>query len=214
MTEASRDTASESLRAAQYVRMSTDYQRYSTANQIDAIAAYAAEHNLSIVRTYQDEGRSGLRIDGRQGLKDLIADVVLGRADFERILVYDVSRWGRFQDADESAHYEFICRQAGIHVEYCGEEFKNDGSDMSAMMKYLKRIAAGQYSRDLSSKVFAAACRMVKMGFRLGGPPGYGLRRLLVDEHRAPKEILPMVSAKAFSRIMCCCFLDLNLNWP
>ena len=60
----------------------------------------------------------GLRIDGRQGLKDLIADVVLGRADFDHILVYDVSRWGRFQDADESAHYEFICKQAGVRVEY------------------------------------------------------------------------------------------------
>jgi predicted site-specific integrase-resolvase len=92
--------AQEGTRAAQYVRMSTDYQQYSTANQVDAIAAYAAQHDLTIVRTYKDDGRSGLRIDGRQGLKDLIADVVLGRADFDRILVFDVSRWGRFQDTD------------------------------------------------------------------------------------------------------------------
>jgi DNA invertase Pin-like site-specific DNA recombinase len=174
-------------RAAQYVRMSTDYQQYSTANQIDAIAAYAAQHGLTIVRTYEDEGRSGLRIHGRQGLKDLIADVVLGRADFECILVFDISRWGRFQDADESVHYEFICRQAGVRVEYCAEEFKNDGSDMSAVMKYLKRIAAGQFSRDLSNKVFAGQCRLVKMGFRQGGPPGYGLRRQLIDDHGVPK---------------------------
>jgi DNA invertase Pin-like site-specific DNA recombinase len=109
-------------RAAQYVRMSTDYQQYSIANQVAAIAAYAAQHNLTIVRTYQDEARSGLRIDGRQGLKDLIADVAPGRADFDQVLVYDASLWGRFQDADESAHYEFICKQAGVRVEYCSEE--------------------------------------------------------------------------------------------
>jgi DNA invertase Pin-like site-specific DNA recombinase len=64
-------------------------------------------------------------------LKNLISDVLLDRADFDCILVYDVSRWGRFQDADESAHYEFICKQAGVRGEYCAEEFQNDGSLMS-----------------------------------------------------------------------------------
>src|SRR6476469_5779244 len=102
------------LRAAQYVRMSTDLQRYSTENQAAAIAAYAAQHTLTIVRTYADNGRSGLRIDDREALTQLISDVQNGRADFDVILVYDVSRWGRFQDTDESAYYEFICKIAGI----------------------------------------------------------------------------------------------------
>ena len=39
-------------RAAQYVRMSTDYQRYSIENQAAVIAAYAQLHHLAIVRTY------------------------------------------------------------------------------------------------------------------------------------------------------------------
>src|SRR4051812_29688014 len=92
--------------AAQYVRMSTDHQRYSTANQSDVLQAYADAHGLTITRTYSDEGKSGLRLAGRAGLKRLIADVQNGRADFGVLLVYDVSRWGRFQDADESAYYE------------------------------------------------------------------------------------------------------------
>jgi DNA invertase Pin-like site-specific DNA recombinase len=53
---------SPGLRAAQYVRMSTDHQKYSTQNQAEAIAAYAARRELTIVRTYADEGRSGLRL--------------------------------------------------------------------------------------------------------------------------------------------------------
>jgi DNA invertase Pin-like site-specific DNA recombinase len=178
------------LRAAQYVRMSTDHQKYSTQNQEDAIADYAARHNLTIVRTYADEGRSGLRIDDRQALKDLLSDVLLGRADFDRILVYDVSRWGRFQDADESAHYEFICKEAGVKVEYCAEEFQNDGSLMSTVVKNLKRAMAGEYSRELSTKVFAGQCRLVRLGFRQGGPPGFGLRRQLIDEKGNPKGVL------------------------
>ena len=36
-----------------------------------------------------------------RGLKQLIADVESGTADFDVILVYDVSRWGRFLDIDE-----------------------------------------------------------------------------------------------------------------
>ena len=52
-------------------------------------------------KSTSDKGKSGLSIDGRDALKRLIADVEAGRANFETILVYDVSRWGRFQDADE-----------------------------------------------------------------------------------------------------------------
>jgi DNA invertase Pin-like site-specific DNA recombinase len=88
---------SQGLCAAQYVRMSTNKQRYSIQNQAAAIAAYAHAHNLKIVRTYADEGESGLHIKNRAGLQQLIADVNGGEANFSHVLVYDVSRWGRFQ---------------------------------------------------------------------------------------------------------------------
>lgn len=178
------------IRAAQYVRMSTDHQRYSTENQSEAIAAYAARRNFEIVRTYADEGRSGLSIAGRDSLRALIADVQAGAADYEAVLVYDISRWGRFQDADESAYYEFICRNSGIAVHYCAEQFDNDGSLPSSVMKSIKRVMAGEYSRELSSKVFAGQCRLITLGYRQGGPAGYGLRRFLVDDAGAPKAAL------------------------
>jgi predicted site-specific integrase-resolvase len=108
-------------RAAEFVRMSTEHQQYSTENQADKIREYARQRGIQIVRTYADEGKSGLSIDGRQALQQLIRDVESGHADFEMILVYDVSRWGRFQDADESAYYEYICRRAGIQVTDCAE---------------------------------------------------------------------------------------------
>jgi hypothetical protein len=55
------------------------------------------------------------------------------------ILVYDVSRWGRFQDADESAYYEYICKRAGFGVQYCAEQFENDGSPVSTIVKGVSR---------------------------------------------------------------------------
>jgi DNA invertase Pin-like site-specific DNA recombinase len=173
-----------------YVRMSTEHQQYSTENQADVIREYAAKHGIEIVRTFEDSGKSGLRIQGRDALQQLLETVRLGKADFEIILVYDISRWGRFQDADESAFYEYTCKRAGILVQYCAEQFANDGSMTSAVMKQLKRAMAGEYSRELSAKVFKGQCRLIETGFRQGGVAGFGLRRMLVDVTGQEKGVL------------------------
>lgn len=183
-------TQASLFRAAEYVRMSTEHQQYSTENQADKIREYAARRGIEIIKTYADAGKSGLRIDGRQALQQLIKDVESGQADFQIILVYDVSRWGRFQDADESAYYEYICRRAGIQVAYCAEQFENDGSPVSTIVKGVKRAMAGEYSRELSAKVFAGQCRLIELGYRQGGPAGYGLRRILVDQNGSIKSEL------------------------
>ena len=177
----------KALRAAQYVRMSTDHQRYSIENQAAAIAAYAQQRNLTIVRTYADEGRSGLRIKGRAGLQKLIDDVETGHAEFAHVLVYDVSRWGRFQDVDESAYYEFLCKQNGIKIAYCAEQFDNDGSLLSSIVKNIKRVMAAEFSRELSVKVRAGQCRTASLGYRIGGPLNFGLRRELIGEELSSK---------------------------
>ncbi len=177
-----RDNDPKIRKAAQYVRMSTEHQRYSTENQSDAIGLYAKERGYQIIQTYSDAGKSGLRIEGRDGLTQLLADIQAGRTDFNTVLVYDISRWGRFQDADESAYYEYICKRAGIAIEYCAEQFENDGSPVSTIVKGVKRAMAGEYSRELSQKVFAGQSRLIEMGYRQGGPPGFGLRRMLIDE--------------------------------
>ena len=105
-------------------------------------------------------------------------------------MVYDVSRWGRFQDADESAYYEYLCKRAGIRVHYCAEPFENDDGPTSTIIKSVKRAMAGEYSRELSSKVFQGQCRLIELGYRQGGAPGFGLQRMLIDQNGEPKGIL------------------------
>jgi len=183
--------------AAAYVRMSTEHQRYSTSNQMDTIREYAACRGMKIVRIYSDEGKSGLSIKGRDSLGLMISDVESNAAGFSCILVYDVSRWGRFQDADESAYYEYICRRAGISVHYCAEEFENDGSPASTIVKTVKRAMAGEYSRELSSKVFQGACRLIQMGYKQGGTAGFGLRRMLIDQSGQHKGVLKIGEHKS-----------------
>jgi DNA invertase Pin-like site-specific DNA recombinase len=185
--------------AAQYLRKSTDNQKYSIELQLDGNLAYATPRGIEIVRTYIDDGISGLTIRRREALQDLIEYVQSGRADFKVILVYDVSRWGRFQDVDESAYYEFICRSFGIAVHYCAELFENDGSFVATIAKNLKRAMAAEYSRELSIKVFAGHSRLVKLGYCQGGSPGYGLRRLLVDEAGVARFQLAVGQRKAIA---------------
>jgi DNA invertase Pin-like site-specific DNA recombinase len=183
--------------AAVYVRMSTEHQQYSTSNQMDVIREYAKKHGLEIVKIYSDDGKSGLNLGGRGSLIQMIQEVYDGRAEYGRILVYDVSRWGRFQDPDESAALEYMCRQQEVPVHYCAEQFENDGSAISSIVKGIKRTMAAEYSRELSTKVFQGACRLVKLGFRQGGAAGFGLRRVLLDQSGEKKAMLKMGEQKS-----------------
>lgn len=196
-----KDCSDSLVPAAEYVRMSTDHQRYSTENQSAVIHAYAVSNGMEIITTYRDEGKSGLDIRGRHDLRRLLEDVQAGNVKFRVILVYDVSRWGRFQNTDESAHYEYLCTSAGIKVVYCAESFANDGSPMSTICKSFKRHMAGEYSHELSAKVFAGQCRLVEKGFHQGGPAGCGLRRALIDEKSEFKAELSRVSIRVFRPI-------------
>lgn len=184
-------------RAAQYLRMSTEHQRYSLQHQATSIGAYAAMRGCEIVRSYSDAGISGLEYRNRPALRALMADVLSGAADFDVILTYDISRWGRFQDPDQSAHYEFLCREAGIDVIYCAEPFDNDGSFSNVIVKQLKRAMAAEYSRELSVKVSIAQWNLARQGFWMGGPAGYGLRRRIVHADGSLGPILEFGQQKA-----------------
>ena len=175
--------------AAQYLRMSTEHQQYSLQNQSTATQKYAETRGLQIVRTYSDAAKSGLVLRRRPGLQQLLRDVV-GTPPYRGILVYDVSRWGRFQDTDESAHYEFLCKSAGVPVHYCAETFANDGTLPNLIMKTLKRTMAAEFSRELGVKVLAGQKSLACLGFKQGGVPGYGLRGMLVASDGAFKPLL------------------------
>lgn len=166
--------------AVAYVRMSTEHQKYSIFNQLTAIKQYAAEHQLQIVRVYSDEGISGLTFQERMGLQSLIKSVGRG-ADFGKVLVYDISRWGRFQDPDQGGFYEYFCRMNGVDVIYCAEPFVDDQGPLTSVFKSMKRAMAAEYSRELGVKAFRGACNLAKRGYNQGGGAPYGLRNLVVD---------------------------------
>jgi DNA invertase Pin-like site-specific DNA recombinase len=179
-------TANLLISVAQNIRRSTEHQQYSLENQSVAIEKYAESHDFRVVLTYFD-AKTGLVFKQRAGLRQMLQDVVAETPLYKAILVYDVSRWGRFQDTDESAHYEFLCKSAGIPAHYCAETFVNDGTLPNMLMKALKRTMAVEYGRELGVKVVAGLKRLARLGFKQAGCPGYGLRPMLVSARGEPK---------------------------
>jgi DNA invertase Pin-like site-specific DNA recombinase len=173
------------LAAAQYLRMSTDQQDLSIDLQRDAIARYAASQGLAIVATYQDEAKSGLRIANRKGMRQLVADVTHPQCAYATVLVYDVSRWGRFQNTDASAYWDYHCRLHRVKVVYVAELFDQDAGPFAALLKSMKRAMAAEYSRELGVKTRAGAVRVIQQGFSAGGGPGLGLVRQAVTRDGA-----------------------------
>lgn len=176
-------------RAAQYIRMSTDRQDLSPLIQKDAIAAFAVAHAIEIVKSYEDAGKSGVDMTNRPRLKQLLKDVAEG-AQFSEILVYDVSRWGRFQDTDAAAYHEYHCRLHGVQVIYVSESFANDHAPGSVLIKSMRRVMAAEYSRDIAWKSRAGQQRVVAMGFQMGPLPPLGYRRCAVSADRRRRKLL------------------------
>jgi len=177
--------------------MSDDGQQFSIENQKAAIHDYAERNGYNIVKTYVDAGKSGIVLKHREALRQLLQDVLNGNAGYKAILVYDVSRWGRFPNNDEGAHYEFVCTQAGIPLHYCAESFANDGTPSSSLLKALKRSMAAEYSRELSDKVFRGKCRLVQMGYWVGGQAGYGYRRMMISADGQRKQVMKLGECKS-----------------
>jgi len=126
------------IRVAAYMRTARQ-EPHLARNQMDAIREYAKRHGMQIVKKYSDEGKSGVNIQARKSLARMIREVQNGQIDFSAILLRDVSRWGRFQDADESAYYEYICRRAGVSVHYCDQDPESGGIVVSTIVKRLKK---------------------------------------------------------------------------
>lgn len=166
------------MRVVLYRRRSTnaELQGDSLAAQDELLRAYAAEQGHVVVGDFADSA-SGRSVTGRDAFLRLIAAVRKG-ADFEGVLVADVSRWGRFENTDEAAFYEFLCLTHGVQIIYVQEIFGS--SPLAPLLKAAKRWMAAEFSRERSRMVSRTQARVVQRGFMHGGPAPYGLRRTLV----------------------------------
>ena len=178
------------MRVALYERRSTDeiLQSDSLEAQDDVLRKHASLHEHEVVAVYADSA-SGRSVAGRDAFQRLVRDVAAG-APFEGVLVRDVSRWGRFQNIDESAYWEFFFLIHGVRVLYVEEQFADDVSPYAALMKALKRASAAEFSREKARLIQFGIYRSVKKGFRHGGNPPFGMHRVLVTPEGVEVQVL------------------------
>lgn len=186
------------LRAVAYYRHSAEIgQENSVEIQQDNVRSFAAKHDIEIINEFADRGKSGLNAEGRPAFNEMM-EWVRTRDDFHLILVLDVSRWGRFQDTDLSAHYESICTQHGKQIIYTHIGFTRDEDRLiNQLRKSIDRYQSAEYSRTLSKKVFEGAAKVAHQGYRPGGSPPYAFHRMMLDENKEPDRILQPGQRKA-----------------
>ncbi len=181
----------EKIRAVAYYRHSAQIgQENSVEIQQDNVEAFAEKHGLCIIHEFADRGKSGLNAEGRPEFNEMMTWVQT-REDFRYILVLDVTRWGRFQDMDLSAHYESLCTQHNKQVIYTHIGMpKEDDQLINHLRKSIDRYQSAEYSRALSKKVFEGCVKVATQGYRPGGAPPYAFYRMMLDEQKQRDRIL------------------------
>lgn len=175
---------------AYYRHSAQDRQENSIPIQREQVRQFASENGIQIIKEFADHGKSGLSTEGRDNFKHMLEMVIDSSIEFKYILVLDVSRWGRFQDIDMSAHYRALCKKYGREVVYTTIGFPKEDDPMHFMQLNFEGYRAATYSRELSGKVFRGCAKVAQQGFRAGAQAPYGLARLLLDEQHNPVQIL------------------------
>lgn len=176
-------------KAIAYARCSTDIQESSIEQQKKAVETYASQNGLTIIKWFEDEGKSGRNAEKREAFMELM-EYVKTCNDFKYVLCYDVSRWGRFENRKESVYWEVVCEKAGKKVKYCTEGYVNDDSIGSYITKVVKDSEASEYSSKLSKTSFRGHRHYAMLGYFVGGGKKYAYARLLLDEAGKPVRVL------------------------
>ena len=164
-----------------YVRRSTDVQEASLEDQRKSIQDYAQQNQYSIVREFCDDAISGKTVDARPGFQSLIDFARKNQNGGHTLLVYDVSRFGRFENPKEATYWEFELERHGVKVHYVTEGLSNDGSLGSYITKVVKDAEASEYIKKLSKLTKRGMRSCAERGYWISSQAPYGYQRAIVD---------------------------------
>ena len=136
--------------AVGYIRMSSDRQEASPAQQKAEILKLAEREGYHIIRWYQDDGIAGWK-EEREGFQRLIGDVEK-RGDFQAVLTWDQNRFSRFPVL-EANHYWYLLDKAGVHLTTCNQGRLDWNSIAGWLTASIKQHADSQHRFQLSADV-------------------------------------------------------------
>lgn len=196
----------EDLFYTSYTRASTDRQEVSVADQLKVIGLDAEVKRQVLVDhgKYSDDGFSGTTFERRKGVMALINDVKGGRntamhkgrlVRWTRVKIYDESRWGRPEDAEDSTYFELELKRHGVLIEYV--HGNNQGGIVGRITRDIKYDQASEFSKKLGVDVVRGSKGVVELGYSPGGFPPIGYVRMLYDAVGNPLQVLQPGERKA-----------------
>lgn len=185
--------------AALYLRASTDKQDASIPQQAAELERYATAHGMLPVVVYYDDGISGTKSD-RPGFQALIRDAE-GEAPWEVVLIYDRSRWGRFDDILDSVYYESRLRHCGKRLVSMRESLDN------TLAGNILRLVTDHQSKAEREAILTRLQRGRSHAVQLGywplgrAPYGYRLERVQDGRRQRPRLAIHDEEAETVRRI-------------
>ncbi len=166
--------------AVAYLRRSTNRQERSLDDQRREIEVYAQQHGYRILRWYTDSGISGDATERRLEFLAMHKAATSAR-DFDVILCWDYSRFGRF-DSIEAGRWIHPLRQAGVKLVTVAEGVVDWDCFTGRIMNALHAEGKHSFLTDLSRNVARSLSGIAKEGFLCGQAAPYGFDRMLLDE--------------------------------
>ena len=166
----------EKKKAVGYVRCSTEMQEDSPEQQRKEIEKFAVRSGYTIIEWFEDFGESGTTFQ-RPEFQRLLRRVESG-ADFNAVIIYDESRWGRAIDAEENTYWRVHFRRFNIEVVLVKTSI-DPNHEFAPMLNAFEGVQASQYSKKLSDLTFRGSSS--NGIYSSGGTAPYGFRRVALN---------------------------------
>lgn len=163
--------------AVGYIRCSTELQEESPEQQKKEIELYATKQGFTVTEWFVDFGKSGTTFDQRPEFERLRKRVE-SHPNFQTVICYDESRWGRAIDAEENTYWRVHFRRSGVEV-LLVKTSVDPSHEFAPMLKAFEGVQASQYSKKLSELTLRGAKN--NGIYSNGGPAPYGYSRLAVN---------------------------------
>jgi len=173
--------------AIAYLRKSTDMQETSLEQQRKDILVFANASGIKVIRFFEEEA-CGENVQGRPQFRAMI-ERCKSKEVFQYVLVYDISRWGRFENPKESVYWEVEVEKAKRKVVFVSEGFKEDNIGTS-ITNFVKSAEASEYLKNIRRQTIRGMIYNAKQGYWMGGRPPYGYNRAIVENGKII-EVLP-----------------------
>ena len=172
------------------------YTRVSTAMQIDGYSleaqrtrmrAFAEFNEYEIAGEYEDAGKSGKSIEGRDEFNRMMEDIKTGKDDVSFVLVFKLSRFGR-NAADVLSTLQTM-QDFGVNL-ICVEDGIDSSKDAGKLMISVLSAVAEIERENIRVQTMEGRIQKARDGKWNGGfpPYGYNLKNgvLEINEEEAP----------------------------